>query len=977
MGTVSLDAILNDIFPKEIKFRSELLEKLSELEAISASNHLQSTTRNLALHISSLVQNKDSNLGNLSDLVRLLTLNAFAFRAKKLRNYIGECDNNQNDRTLIKLFMEHTRDGDGKTVPFEVFQRVVEQETFGIVITAHPTFSISKELTHILAELVVSSDENYDDSGYQSSVLSKKKLLELVKKIISDPHGSPDPITLDDEMDFSLMALGNIRRAIRRVYRLLFQVSQDVYPDQWQNLVPKLLTVATWVGYDLDGRADISWSVTVKQRMIIQKLALDDYLKVLVEIEPLKDVQQLLHEMVKTLKEDLVRLDCDPNDPVKVAVFSKAVTENLETRLIDFGWVIERLSQEIDKGTEFGTSLATLRAEMSNFGLAFAHTHVRLNANQISNAVRHETSLSSSPEDPANRRRYLRNISMLLKDVEPVTINFGSIMRERASAKRLMMIVTQFLKFVDVGEPIRFLIAECNSAFTVLSTLYLAKLFGVEYKIDISPLFETSHALERGHEIIAELLENDQYVEIIRRRGRMCIQIGYSDAGRFIGQIPASLAVERTRIKLSKLMVKRGLTDVKLIIFDTHGESIGRGSHPLSFSDRLNYTYPPACRLAFQKADIRVKQEVSFQGGDGYVYFSNPELAFSTLCRLLEHRLAEKDSEVVEGVINDPFYEDNSYSLDFFLSVKGFNEKLMNNPDYASALSLFGLNFLYPTGSRNMKREHADGGQVRLEHPSQLRAIPHNAILQQLGYFSNTVSGLGEAIVNDQDSFDEMLQKSDRFRSLISMVIHARHLSNLDRLHAYISMFDPSIWMRRSTVEDDPDRVKQMQYLADILGHSGKHEELNRVYRIFLNDTVYLDQALAHINTGSFVPEYIKNSSPDITLLHSVRISLIHEIFLLISRMPKFTSPTRSAEDVIDELLNLNIKHGVDILRQEFPISDFSYDSSAFGELESYRTDIDRGYEREHHELFDPIENLYDLVCNVGSAITHYNSGVG
>ena len=118
-----------------------------------------------------------------------------------------------------------------------------------------------------------------------------------------------------------------------------------------------------------------------------------------------------------------------------MAAFSRALAGNIETRLIDLGWIIERLGQEIDKDTENGTSLAILRAEMSNFGLAFAHTHVRLNANQISNAVRHETSLSSSPEDPANRRRYLRNITKLLEDVEPVTINFGSIMRERVFCK--------------------------------------------------------------------------------------------------------------------------------------------------------------------------------------------------------------------------------------------------------------------------------------------------------------------------------------------------------------------------------------------------------------------------------------------------------------------------------------------------------------------------------------------------------------
>ena len=146
MSGVSLDSILNDIFPKEVKFRSELVDKLSELEAISASNHLQSTTRNLALHISSLLQNKDFSLDDLPNLVRLLTLNAFAFRARRFRHYIGECNKKQNDRTLIKLFMKRTLDSDGKTIPVEIFQKFVEQEAFGIVITAHLTFSINTVL---------------------------------------------------------------------------------------------------------------------------------------------------------------------------------------------------------------------------------------------------------------------------------------------------------------------------------------------------------------------------------------------------------------------------------------------------------------------------------------------------------------------------------------------------------------------------------------------------------------------------------------------------------------------------------------------------------------------------------------------------------------------------------------------------------------------------------------------------------------
>ncbi|NQV83629.1 MAG: phosphoenolpyruvate carboxylase [Rhodospirillales bacterium] len=979
MTPAALSEIEERLFPEASRLRTELAGKLTELEEKAASNHLQSTTRNLALHVSSLVQDGRTDLGGLSDLVRLLTMSAFTYRARKLRDYVGECSGAENEALLHTLIEAQTRGADGTPVAFEVFQKIVEREAFGIVITAHPTFAISKRLTCILAELAIrgNGDGATPTANTGPDDLSNEPLADLIAEAATTPHGSPEKITLDDEMDFALMAIGNIRRALRRVYRVVFAVAHNTYPDDWQKLTPKLLTVATWVGYDLDGRADISWADSLKKRMTVEKLALQDYLGALEDTKGLDDVRGRLRATATMLDGDLGRLDFDPDDTDAVAAFSRALVESLEARMIDLGWAIGRLSEEIDNGEDGAPELAVLRAEMANFGLAFAHTHVRLNASQIANAIRHDVSLTTSPEDPANRRRYLRDISALLENVTPVQINFGSIMRERTSAKRLLMLMTQFLKFVDSEEPIRFLIAECNTAFTVLSALYFAKQFGIEGRIDISPLFETSHALEQGHEIIAELLDNPQYVDTIRRRGRLCIQTGYSDAGRFIGQIPASLALERTRIKLAHLLAERGLTDIEVVIFDTHGESIGRGAHPLHFSDRLDYIYPPAARDAFAKAGVRVKQEVSFQGGDGYVYFANPDLAFSTVCRLLDHALPGTPGGSDADAGGDPFYEDNDYSLDFFLSVKGFNERLMDNPDYAVTLDLFGLNLLYPTGSRNMKRQHEDGGQVDMEHPSQVRAIPHNAILQQLGYLSNSISGLGKAIAKDQDRFNEIFRKSDRLRRFLSMAVYARHLSDLDRLHGYISLFDPTIWIRRSTVEANPARVEQMRHLAHILRHSTRHEKMNQVYRIFLNDTVYLDQALADMKAESLLPEYAGDCSSDLALLHGVRIALIREIFLLIARMPRFSNLARSADDVINELLHLNIPHGVAILRQGFPVSEVTPDPDAFGEAATYHTDADQGYEREHRELFDPIEDLYDMVRRVGTAITHITGGVG
>ena len=60
------------------------------------------------------------------------------------------------------------------------------------------------------------------------------------------------------------------RRApiVRQVYELAFDVARELYPDDWRRLRPRLLTLATWVGYDTDGRADIGWTTTFAKRLM-------------------------------------------------------------------------------------------------------------------------------------------------------------------------------------------------------------------------------------------------------------------------------------------------------------------------------------------------------------------------------------------------------------------------------------------------------------------------------------------------------------------------------------------------------------------------------------------------------------------------------------------------------------------------------------------------------------------------------------
>ena len=109
---------------------------------------------------------------------------------------------------------------------------------------------------------------------------------------------------------------------------------------------------------------------------------------------------------------------------------------------------------------------------------ALAHIHVRLNSSQLHNAARRQVGLETEPNDPANRRSYFKTINDLLGRVRPLAISFGSMMEERASAKRLMMTVAQIVKFIDAETPIRFLIAETETGFTLLAALYYARCSG-------------------------------------------------------------------------------------------------------------------------------------------------------------------------------------------------------------------------------------------------------------------------------------------------------------------------------------------------------------------------------------------------------------------------------------------------------------------------------------------------------------------
>ncbi len=57
-------------------------------------------------------------------------------------------------------------------------------------------------------------------------------------------------------------------------------------------------------------------------------------------------------------------------------------------------------------------------------------------------------------------------------------------------------------------------------------------------------------------------------------------------------------------------------------------------------SRRASNTWPRlSSRQNFAQAGIRVKEEASFQGGDGYLYFITPDVALASVTRIIEYML--------------------------------------------------------------------------------------------------------------------------------------------------------------------------------------------------------------------------------------------------------------------------------------------------------------------------------------------------
>jgi len=940
------------------------LDLLTQHRGLTEHDPQSNPVKLLAFDISHDIETGEATVTGLKGLAKYLSDQALIDRADRLKSYLGDCTRTQALAAFEDMVRREARD---EKMNFETFAERWQRTSYGLVLTAHPTFALPTAMRQVLADVAAAAND-----GERQRAIARLDGLA---------HAPDADISLDLEHNETQKALANVQSAIEALAGRILAVARDLYPLQWAALVPAPMTVASWVGYDIDGRSDIRWWDSIRFRLAEKASQLDRLCAAAGALpktgssnagpytEAVGAICNRLASGAKSAARDRDAFAADLSDNGAFRDAANRLTGGDSDRLITMAPVLDLIDPAIATAPddEAREALILLKCDMVRNGLGTGHIHLRVNAIQMRNAMREYLDISG--DGVVQSRLAIARLTKMIAEVKPVKVNFGTLDHEQTTARRQFMLMAEIVKHIDAQTPIRFLIAECESPFAILAAIYFARLFGVEEQVDISPLFETPAALERGGRLIEQLLDNPAYMAYARKRGRIAIQTGFSDAGRFFGQIPAGLAIERLQIQLARHMAARGIDDIEALIFNTHGESVGRGCHPSGLKSRQHYVMTPWARWNFARANIALKHETSFQGGDGFVALSRPDLACMTVAGLAMAETPPKPMEVED----DPFYSDIAFTWDFYRALRAWQQNLFEDHDYRAAIGAFGTHLLHRTGSRQTRRPDSDRPTSLAEDLSRIRAIPHNAILQQLGYAANAVAGIGLAASSEFDRFVELARRSPRMGMVMEMVAFSKRQSSLTAMAAYGAIFDGGFWVARAYGRSEPGTAEACLTLARLVRDNARFNAISRLQNRLRTDAISLHAALDEIGldggqkAGSPLTE---KDQPH--LLHAVRLALIMRLVLLAARLPDFSARgdvTREA--VLELLVGMRVPEAAAILRDVFPATEAEGRMEGLIEPSSYETGKGRGYPKIHSDYIRPMEEIYNILKDIGVGLSH------
>ena len=276
-----------------------------------------------ALDLTLRMDRGEIDLDGLESVVQQLTAEAFADRAERLRNYLGETAIAANERAVAELLERKAREGG-----FEEFRAAVCPQSS----SAWCSRLIRRfRLRWSWREAWPNWRPDQTVAGVALDQAGRDERMEAAAQV---DHRPPAELSLEVEHAWVTEALNHAHDALEGVHRTALRVARDHWPEEWTKLEPRLVTLASWVGYDQDGRTDITWSRTIAARLA-DKLAMIERHRGKVDglergasgdfLMALEPLAAMLATASATVARQIELLVAAERDPASTAAFGRAM----------------------------------------------------------------------------------------------------------------------------------------------------------------------------------------------------------------------------------------------------------------------------------------------------------------------------------------------------------------------------------------------------------------------------------------------------------------------------------------------------------------------------------------------------------------------------------------------------------------------------------------------------------------------------
>jgi phosphoenolpyruvate carboxylase len=340
---------------------------------------------------------------------------AFADRAAGLARRVGGTDIAASDASLVAVAARVARpDPADSPVRFADFRAACERPRAAAVFTAHPTFSLPRATNAALAAAACGAP------------------------IPDDLPLRPSPPDLGEEFDQATAAMMHGRDALDRLAAAFLGVARGIWPDRWAALRPQPVILSSWVGYDTDGRTDIGWQDSLRLRLRMKELGLA---RLAAGMDALPDdvATPIRARLAGALEAVRAAIAACPGpgtpDAAATQAFARALIGGREAAMTTPAPLLALFDAAVAAAADDRARLvlAVARAGLAAHGLSLAHTHVRLNATQLHNAVRLRVpALGDDLDDPTRRRALFGAIGEALDEARPEPVDFGGLLAESA-----------------------------------------------------------------------------------------------------------------------------------------------------------------------------------------------------------------------------------------------------------------------------------------------------------------------------------------------------------------------------------------------------------------------------------------------------------------------------------------------------------------------------------------------------------------